>query len=75
MRRRHELLRDWKIPVPATTAGKIEMVLGDPITGVPKYGARTKLIASLLEHWLDTVAGKPLAERSPLPSVEELRSL
>lgn len=75
MRRNNELLKDWKIPIPAVTAGKVEMVLMDPITGQPKYGARTKLLEHLLDHWLDFIAGKPEPERKPLPTLEELRSL
>ena len=75
VRRNHDLMKPWKIPVKADLAGRVEMVLGDPLTGAPKYGARTKLISDLLEHWLDSVAGKPEPERRPIPSLEELRSL
>lgn len=73
--RRTELMKKWKVPVPATIAGAVELVLCDPLTRQPKYGARTTLIAALLENWLDTIAEKPLSERKPIPSLEELRSL
>ena len=41
----------------------------------PGPEARTRLIDSLLRYWLDEVSGKPHADRHPLPSIEELRSL
>jgi hypothetical protein len=75
MRRSHDLMKPWKIPLNASLAGRVEMVLGDPLTGQPKYGARTRLINDLLEHWLDVIAGKPAPERRPLPSLEEIRSI
>lgn len=74
MRRSVELMKNWKVPIPATVAGKVEMVLTDPLTHQPKYGARTKLLTALLEHWLDQTAGKPADECRPLPTLEELRS-
>lgn len=75
MRRSLELVKNWKVPIPATVAGRIELVLTDPITHQPKYGARSKLITALLEHWLDQCAGKPLDECKALPTLDELRSL
>lgn len=76
MRRKNpELMKKWKIPVQAELAGKIELVLTDPLTREPKYGARTVLIEALLNHWLDIQTGKTEAERTRLPTLEELRSL
>lgn len=75
MRRSAELMKDWKIPVPAELAGKIEMVLTDPLTRKPKYGARVKLIEGLLKNWLDQIAGTPEPQRHPIPSLDELRSM
>lgn len=53
----------WKIHLPATTAGKTEFMLLDPIHNKPKYGARNKLIAALLERWIAE------QERRPVPDV------
>lgn len=75
MRRNIELTKDWKIVLNAETAGKVEMVLTDPLTKEPIYGARKALVNGLLEHWLDKLAGKSEAECKPLPTLEELRSL
>lgn len=75
MRRNNpELMKNWKIPVRASLAGKVELTLTDPVTREPRYGARTKLVDALLEHWLDSLQGKPIEERHPLPTLEELRS-
>jgi len=74
VRRSDELTKDWKVTVRADVAGAVEFVLSDTTTNAPLYGARTKLITQLLEHWLDSIAGKPLGECKPLPTLEELRS-
>lgn len=76
-RRKHkELLKDWKIPVEADLAGKIEYVLSDPLaSNRPKYGARVRLIDNLLRYWLDWQSGKPPDQCQELPSIELLRSL
>jgi hypothetical protein len=75
MRRSDELTKDWKVTVRADVAGAVEFVLTDPLTNAPIYGARTKLITQLLEHWLDFTAGRPPDERKPLPTLEELRDV
>lgn len=75
MRRNNpELMKKWKIPIPATTAGRVELALMDPLTREPRYGARSRLSEALFEHWLDMIAGKPYDERRPIPTLEELRS-
>lgn len=71
--RNPDLTINWKIPLPATLAGMVELALTDPLTKQPRYGARTKLVTALCEHWLDSVAGKPVDERRPLPTLDELR--
>jgi hypothetical protein len=47
-----DLSIDWKICLPATLAGRVEHLLMNPITGKPKYGARSKLIEELLSGWV-----------------------
>lgn len=50
---------DWKISVPASIAGAVELKLADPIRGRPIYGARAQLIKFLLEDWLRAGAKVP----------------
>lgn len=47
-----DLMKDWKIPLPATLAGSVEFELLDPLTGKPRYGERSRLVAALLQNWL-----------------------
>lgn len=47
-----DLTIDWKIPLPATLAGAVELQLFDHLTGKPRYGERKKLIVYLLSFWL-----------------------
>lgn len=46
-----DLLVTWKLHVPATLAGQVEFLLHDGIFNKPKYGARARLIESLLDYW------------------------
>lgn len=43
---------DWKISVPLSIAGAVELKLADPMRSRPIYGARARLIKHLLENWL-----------------------
>jgi hypothetical protein len=47
-----DLMKDWKIPLPATLAGAVEFELLDRHTKKPRYGERSKLVAFLLAEWL-----------------------
>lgn len=60
----------WKVHLPATLAGTVEMFLLDPIHSKPIYGARGELIRKLLEFWLATIEGR---EPQALPTLEEIR--
>jgi hypothetical protein len=73
--RSDELLKPWKVAISAEVAGKVEFVLTDPITKKPHYGARKKLLESLLRFWLAREAGVPPEALPDLPSLEQLRSL
>lgn len=44
----------WKVHVPATQAGKIELLLLDRARGKPLYGARNTLIVKLLDLWIES---------------------
>jgi hypothetical protein len=52
----------WKLNMPATLAGTIEYMLLDPVTRKPKYGARNKLVISLLRQWEYENRGRSSAE-------------
>lgn len=67
-----DLIRPWKVSVPATLAGKIEYVLLDPVLGKPLYASRNKLLTALLEWWLAREEGRPDAVH--VPSITELRT-
>lgn len=67
-----DLTKPWRIHLPATLAGKIEYKLFDPILSKPQYGARSKLLVSLLEYWLAREEGRELPN---IPHADELRVL
>ncbi len=67
-----DLLKSWKIVLPATLAGRIEYMLIDPVLGKPLYGARGKLITASLEWFIARESGQPLP---PIPTLEELRRM
>ena len=56
-----DLTKNWKISLPATLAGTVEFYLFDRLHGKPLYGSRAKLIATLLERWVEEqkAAGGP----------------
>jgi hypothetical protein len=66
-----DLSKPWKLNMPATVAGKVEYTLLDPIHQKPMYGARVRLVASLLEWWLARESGHPHLPH--VPSIQELR--
>lgn len=47
-----DLTKYWKICLPATLAGTVELYLMDNLHKKPKYGARAQLITELLEGWV-----------------------
>lgn len=75
MRKSFDLKRPWKIHVEAELAGKLNFVSLDPTTSKPKYSARTVIVNRLLRHWFDYLEGKPEGQRTPMPTLEEIRSL
>lgn len=65
-----DLQKPWKLNLSASLAGKLEYMLSDPITRKPIYGARVKLVSSLLERWIAEEEGR---SATPVPSLAELR--
>lgn len=62
---------DFKISLPAALAAEIDLMFEDPLTRRPKYGARARLVESLLRNWLDAQRGHLPSVH--VPSLEELR--
>ena len=75
MRRNDDLIRPWKLSMPATLAGRVEFALLDPITGKTKYGARNTLIVKLLERWLAEQSDPVPQDLPTVPTLEELRAI
>lgn len=55
-----DLMKDWKICLPATLAGAIEHELMDTLTGKPRYAERSKLVGWLLSRWLAERYGRTI---------------
>lgn len=64
------LRADLKISINAAVAAQVDLLLEDPITKKPKYGARSKLVEGLFNQWLATMKNEPAPQ---LPSLTELR--
>lgn len=43
---------NWKLSLPQSVTAPVALILSDPLTGLPKHGARSKLIEQLLREWL-----------------------
>jgi len=69
-----DMSKPWKLSMPATTAGRVEFALLDPIHSKPIYGARVKLINELLEWWLARESGTPLDRLPHVSSISEFRA-
>lgn len=65
-----DLIKPWKVSLPATLAGRVEFMLRDPIHNKALYGARAELLEKLLEWWIARESGTTLPH---VPSLLELR--
>jgi hypothetical protein len=70
-----EPTKDWKINVNATIAGCVEHLLFDNLAGKPCYGARKRLIDTLLSIWLESVTKPGQPPSRSMPSLDEIREL
>lgn len=52
----------WNINLPTTLAAEVELLLIDPLTGIPEYGKRSKLIQELLYGWVEKNRRQPLTQ-------------
>jgi len=77
MSRQHnaDLICYWKLSIPATLAGQIEFALLDPVTRKTKYGARNKLVISLIERWIAEQRGGDPNLLPPVVTIEQLRAM
>lgn len=46
----------WNIAIPRSVALRVELLLFDPSTGRPQYGARGDLCAQILSRWAHDIA-------------------
>lgn len=44
---------EWKLSLPQSVTAPVALLLTDPLTGLPKHGARARLVTQLLKEWLD----------------------
>jgi len=65
------LRADMKLSLPAAISAEIDLMLENPLTRKPHYGARSRLTEKLYEIWLANVRGEPVP---PFPTLDELRS-
>jgi hypothetical protein len=63
---------EWKVSLKARLAGEIDLMLENPLTRKPQYGARARLIEALLDRWLAEQKGDP-TDTIAVPSLLELR--
>lgn len=61
----------WKILLPATVAGAVELELLDPVTQKSRYGERSRLITALLLEWLER-RGRPLPKDLTVPPAVDI---
>lgn len=48
-----ELIKKFKVCVPASLAARVELALWDRVHRKPAYGKRGKVIEELLEQWVE----------------------
>lgn len=41
------------ISLPSSIVARLEILLADPLTGKPRYGARARLINRLVNDWIE----------------------
>lgn len=69
--RNAHLRTTMKLSMPAPTVAKLDLLFEDPLTGRPKYGARSRLIDALLRRYFAEIEGDVLPD---LPTLTELRN-
>ena len=47
---------EWKISIKQSIAGRLELLLADPVTGKIGHGKRSRLINALLSEYLNKIS-------------------
>lgn len=55
---------EWSVNIPESVANEVELLLSNPLTGKPVYGAKSSLLTTALREWLERHTGKEV-ERCP----------
>ena len=58
---------DWKCQIPVDIAAKVDLLLLDPSSGRPVFGARSSLVATLLREWLAARVRSPESPQTASP--------
>lgn len=73
-RPRGDLCVNWKLRLSLPIASAIEQLTMDATTGVPRYGARRRLVEHVLTRYLHEIgwlgAQTPIADRPPLSDAD-----
>lgn len=73
-RPRGDLCVDWKLRLSLPVAAALEQITMDPTTGKPRYGARRRLLESLINRYLKEIgwhdAAAAIAARRPLSDAD-----
>lgn len=69
--RNAHLTAKLKLSMPAPTVARLDLLFEDPLTGRPRYGARSRLIDALLQQYFAQMDGSEIPQ---LPTLEELRN-
>ncbi len=67
------LRAELKISLPAALVAEIDLLLEDPVTRRPRYGAKSKLVEALLRTWLADI-GASRSVGPTIPSLEDLQA-
>lgn len=65
------LRTDLKLSLPAAVVAEVDLLLEDPLTRKPRYGAKSRLITALLKDWIARTKGD---SGEPIPTLEELQT-
>jgi len=64
------LRANWKLSLPAGLAAEVDLLLEDPLSRKPRYGARSRLVEALLREYLARARNETLPT---VPSLNDLR--
>jgi hypothetical protein len=56
----------WHLHIPGTVAAQVELLLLDPFLQQARFGAKSELVTTLLQNWLDSHAKPPPPDNTVL---------